>query len=183
MPDPETPVSPAADDPKPKDDPKPETPAAKPDPPDEPFDKDRALETIRKQREAEAEAKERAKKAEAELQKIRDKDKTESEKLSDRASSAEKERDNARADAARLRVALKKGLTESQAKRLVGETEEELEKDADELLASFKDAGGGEKPSRRPTERLRPGAAPDAGEGEPTDPRKLAEAVSRSSFG
>jgi len=45
----------------------------------------------------------------------------------------------------RLRVALKKGLNESQAKRLIGKTEEELVKDADELLASFGSAGKSEE--------------------------------------
>src|SRR5690606_28159632 len=62
----------------------------------------------------------------------------------------------------KLRVALRKGLTETQARRLVGESEEELEKDADELIASFKaDDGDGEanngNGSGRPQERLRPG--------------------------
>jgi hypothetical protein len=80
----------------------------------------------------------------------------------------------------RLKVALKKGLTESQAKRLIGDTEEDLEKDADELLASFKDSTSddGQGPSRRPRERLRPGAAPSA-EAEETDPIKLAAKVPR----
>lgn len=43
----------------------------------------------------------------------------------------------------KLRVALRKGLSEVQAKRLVGDTEEELVKDADELLESFGGAGNG----------------------------------------
>lgn len=42
---------------------------------------------------------------------------------------------------ARLRVALRKGLTEKQAARLSGTTEEELEADADEYLAEVKPAG------------------------------------------
>lgn len=59
---------------------------------------------------------------------------------------------NARADKAeraaseviRLRVALTKGLTESQAKRLQGETEEELSADADDYLKDLKPAGEAE---------------------------------------
>ena len=70
----------------------------------------------------------------------------------ERAATAEKE-------ALKWRVGLKKGLTEAQAKRLVGESEEELEADADELIASFgsdrKDPGG------RPKEVLRSGARPN----------------------
>jgi hypothetical protein len=79
-----------------------------------------------------------------------------------------------------LRVALNKGLTETQAKRLVGDSEEDLEKDADELLSSFRaeDDDPDERP-RRPRERLRPGAAP-AVEPENDDPASLAEAVPRT---
>ena len=88
--------------------------------------------------------------------------KTAEQKAADHATAAEQERDAARLESARLRVAIRKGLTETQAKRLLGETEDELEKDADELLASF---GGGDdgkdKAARRPKERLRSGAAPE----------------------
>jgi hypothetical protein len=45
----------------------------------------------------------------------------------------------------RLRVALKKGLNDNQAKRLIGTTEEELLQDADELLKSFGSAGKSEE--------------------------------------
>lgn len=82
-------------------------------------------------------------------------------------------------EAAKLRVALRKGLTETQAKRLVGESEEDLEADADDLLASFQTADSTEPDtSRRPQERLRSGATPDS-EPEETDPRKLAADVPR----
>lgn len=43
----------------------------------------------------------------------------------------------------KLRVALRKGLNETQAKRLVGSTEEELESDADALVQSFGGSGEG----------------------------------------
>jgi hypothetical protein len=98
----------------------------------------------------------------------------------------------------RLRVAMRKGLSETQARRLVGSTEDELETDADDLLASFRPAPVEEpvveeakdeepdrdpNPRRRPHERLRPGAVPDA-DTEPveTDPRKLAAMVRRDVF-
>lgn len=84
-----------------------------------------------------------------------------------------------RADAADLRamraeVAANKGLTSAQAKRLQGKTIEELEADADELLAAFKPAeggaegdagatnGGAQRPATgagRPRENLRAGTA------------------------
>lgn len=70
------------------------------------------------------------------------------EKASERAAAAERERDDARGRLDRLEVALEKGLTPSQAKRLVGSTREELEADADDLL---KDLGDSQKPrSPRP---------------------------------
>ncbi len=43
----------------------------------------------------------------------------------------------------KLRVAIRKGLNETQAKRLVGSTEEELESDADALVQSFGGSGEG----------------------------------------
>lgn len=101
--------------------------------------------------------------------------------------------DKAEGELLRLRVALRKGLTETQAKRLVGATEDELEADADDLMASFRPKVDTEpepdpepaEPARddrrrRPQERLRPGAVPEADtEPEETDPRKLAAMVPR----
>jgi hypothetical protein len=45
----------------------------------------------------------------------------------------------------RLKVAIEKGLNKDQLKRLIGNTEEELLKDADELLASFGSHGKSEE--------------------------------------
>lgn len=56
---------------------------------------------------------------------------------------AERERDEARADALRITVAAEKGLTPAQAKRLQGSTKEELETDADDLLKDFAPSGFG----------------------------------------
>ncbi len=62
-------------------------------------------------------------------------------------------------------------------------TAEELEADADELLATFAAPEG--EPDRdfphRPRERLRPGARTEAMPDE-TEPAKLAEAIPRSAF-
>lgn len=97
--------------------------------------------------------------------------------------------DKAEQELMRLRVAVRKGLTEVQARRLVGSSEEELEADAEDLMASFRPATPEPEPEpeprsdnsrRRPQERLRPGAVPDADtEPEETDPRKLAAMVPR----
>jgi hypothetical protein len=125
---------------------------------------------------------------------LEDAGKSDLERLTAELQSHQSRAQKAETDLIRLRVALRKGLSEVQAKRLLGNTEEELESDADDLLASFKPvepAPPEEKaedeepdrdpnPRRRPQERLRPGAVPDA-DTEPveTDPRKLAAMVRR----
>lgn len=104
-------------------------------------------------------------------------------------------------------VAREKGLNAAQSKRLVGATREELEEDADDLLASFspkangktdgkakdedddadepKEKGGKDRgePGRRPKERLRAGAVSDTDEDDDEfDPEKVADAVRGRSF-
>lgn len=109
------------------------------------------------------EEKKRADDLAARLKEFEDKDKTESEKLTGRLTEAEQRAVRAEERAMRLEVAHAKGLTPGQAKRLVGTTVEELEADADEILAAFAPAkGDDEETLRRPRERLRSGAAPDA---------------------
>jgi len=115
------------------------------------------------------------------LRELEEQGKTEAQKAADRAAAAESRAREVEQELLRLRVAARKGLTEAQAKRLVGATEQELEADADELLDSFKPSGSGEPEgggTRRPQERLRLGAVPD-GDPETTDPRKLAELFPR----
>lgn len=106
---------------------------------------------------------------------LEDAGKSETEKLTTRLTETEQRAIAAEARALRLEVGADRGLSPAQARRLVGNTREELEADADELLAAFKAPTGN---NDRPTERLRPGAVPDA---EPVElnPRKLAEQVAR----
>lgn len=82
----------------------------------------------------------------------------------------------------KLRVAVRKHLTEVQAKRLIGETEEELEADADELVKSFGgsgEAGEGEETPRRQPRRVNNGSDPDL-EDEPDVPiEKALEQIRR----
>lgn len=101
--------------------------------------------------------------------------KSEAEKTTERLTTAEKRAEKAEGELLRLTVGLEKGLTPAQARRLVGATKDELEADADDLLATF---GGDKKapPQRKPNERLRGGSDPDDPPGE-TDPRKLAAAI------
>jgi len=85
--------------------------------------------------------------------------KTEAQKLADARATAEKERDEARAELLRRDVAAKAGLPVELASRLRGSTEAELEADAKELLKLVP------KPPAtnvRAVADLRPGALPAA---------------------
>jgi hypothetical protein len=157
---------------------------------DKPWDEERAKADLAKKNREAQNLRNRLKEAEEKAGKydqLEDAKKSESEKLNEKAASLEGRATKAEQEAARLRVALKKGLTETQAKRLVGETEEELETDADELLADFQPKKAEEEDKeeeapeadskRRPKERLRPGAAPSA-EPEVRGPKELASRVS-----
>lgn len=114
-----------------------------------------------------------------EFDKLQDSQKTELQKASDTATKAVARAEAAELKALRLEVAAGKGLSPSQAKRLVGKTKEELEADADELLDSFKDEGSGSSkapPGKRPTERLSGGGDPSE-EPDETDPEKLTKGL------
>lgn len=158
--------------------------AKKPDPKppqedaEEEFDAERAKDKISKaNREAKA-LRERLEAAEKRLGEIDDANKSEVQKANDKAAELEKRAQEAESRALRLEIAYEKGLTPSQAKRLVGGTREELEADADELLEAFKPAEPDKSDngkSRLPKEQLRPGASSD-----PTPektPEQIAEEV------
>jgi hypothetical protein len=88
----------------------------------------------------------------------------------------------------KLRIALRKGLSESEVKRLIGANEKELEADADELLKSFGREGKGQQdgddsdagnPGRRaPRGRHNPGD-PDPGAGMEVDVAKALDQIPR----
>jgi hypothetical protein len=113
------------------------------------------------------------------------------EKAAERATKAEAALAEKTLEVLRLQVALDKGLTAHQAKRLVGSTKEELEDDADELVESFgvgksgDDDGKDSKSddasktplTRKPKEKLRAGSDPED-EPEESDPAKLAALIS-----
>jgi hypothetical protein len=167
-----------ADDPKPDDKPNPKV-----DPPDDPKPDDKPDPDAK--REAPPEVKAALHKANKEAEALRlklkeyeDKNKSELERAND-SHKAEKDRaDQAEARLLHLEVAVEKGLTAAQAKRLTGTTREELEADADELIELFAGKNDDPKkpPTQRPKERLRGGADPDE-EPEETDPAKLAALV------
>lgn len=97
-------------------------------------------------RKNETRAKENAEAA-TKLAEIENANKTELEKLTERAATAEARAAQIELASIRTEIALEKGLTPSQAKRLVGGTREELAVDADDLLADLKVS----KPSTAPS--------------------------------
>ena len=138
---------------------------------EEPFDERRARAKIQKANAEAANLRKRLKELEplaAKYRELEEANKSETQKLTERLTAAEKRAQDAELNALRLEVAISKGLPPVLAKRLIGATKEELEADADELIASF---GGGERkpPSRRPVERLRGGGDPDEEPEEPID--------------
>lgn len=114
--------------------------------------------------------------AAAELKKIQDSQKSEEQKRLDEKRESDERAAKAEGENLRLRVAMRKGLTDVQAKRLVGNTEEELDADADELLKSFKvneeETGAGV--TRRPQEKLKPGSGRGPAEPAP-DVKKIVD--------
>ncbi|HLT40001.1 MAG TPA: hypothetical protein VK034_27160 [Enhygromyxa sp.] len=150
--------------------------------------------------------KDRISELETKVQQFEEKDLTEVERLRKEIerlkAPAEGPKGNDDLDRARLEIALDKGLTLQQSKRLAGTTREELEADADaykaevsgeqeqdggegrdrnELLDLDAENGGGEMPSNRPQQnrRLVGGYGSGAGGGETLDPSKMAEAIGR----
>ena len=111
------------------------------------------------------------------------KNKTDGEKAEAARKTAEDRAVKAERDAMLLRVAMRKGLTDVQARRLVGQTEEELETDADDLLRTFKPAQEEEEheeerpprqqPARRPMESRRSGTGER--KAPPVDAKKIVD--------
>lgn len=123
----------------------PETPAepkeegkleSKPTAEGEEFDKDRAMETIKKLRDIEKQYKQEKKELErlkADEAKRKEAEMSEIEKAQKRANDLEAELKRERSEKMRLKVAAKYQLPEAFANRLQGETEEELDADAKAL--------------------------------------------------
>lgn len=102
---------------------------------------------------------------------LEDQAKTETERLQEKAQQAEERAQVAEAEKLRLNVAYDKGLSPAQARRLQGKTKEELEADADELVASFGKSSNpaDQRAPGKPAERLEPGAV-STDKQEKTDP-------------
>lgn len=128
------------------------------------------------------------------LKKYQDKDKTETERLTEARDEASGRAAKAEESFRALSVAMDRAPAHATlkhvravAKRLRGDSEEELEADADELFEMLapapkeKDEPASRRVAGKPRERLRGGGDPEE-EPEETDPRKLAEMIRRSRF-
>lgn len=162
--------------------------AAKPDESatDEPDWRVEALRWKKLSRQNEATAKQRA---EA-LKKYEDANKSESERLQEERDSHKTRAEKAEASLKRREIAEARAPEHATvahikavAKRLAGESDEDMESDADELFALLAPApvAPAAKTPSRPQERLRGGAEPDENDNEPSDPRKLAALIPRRS--
>lgn len=154
--DPNTPAPDPGADPNPKPDPQPDDAAAIAAAAKDPEAVEKAL---RSERAAAREARKKAEAAEAKVREYEDRDKSASERAETRAKDAEDRAVKAELKALRLEVATAKELPSSLAGRLQGNTQEELEADADQLLKDFEastgNTGGGFAGGARG-----PGAAP-----------------------
>ncbi|MBB1153514.1 hypothetical protein [Amycolatopsis dendrobii] len=121
------------------------------------------------------------------LKEYEDRDKSESQRLQEAADEAKTRAARAESNAAKLQMALDRAPEgaslahiKAVAKRISGETEEELEADCDELFGLFAPHQESIKkePPGKPRERLSGGGDPDD-EPEEMDPRKLADSIGR----
>ena len=119
------------------------------------------------------------------LKKYEDEGKTESQRLQEERDSHKTRAEKAEAALKRREIAEAKApdhATPAQiravAKRLAGDSDEDLEADADELFALLAPAPATPRTSSRPKERLRGGSEPDEDVDE-DDPRKLAALIKR----
>lgn len=153
----------------------------------------RALDAMKRERNA---ARKELASIRAELKQYADKDKTEAQRLQEARDEAATRAAKAEERHRSLTVAMDRApehatlaQVRAVAKRVRGESDEDLEADADELFEMLapppavkeerKSDKGDRKVAGRPRERLRGGGDPDDDEPEESDPRKLADLIRR----
>lgn len=120
------------------------------------------------------------------LKKYEDQNKTEAERLQEAAQESRTRAERAELNLRRREIAEERApehatlaQIKAVAKRLSGESDEDLEADADELFALLAPEPAKPRTPSRPRERLRGGGEPDE-EPEEQDPRKLADLIRKS---
>ena len=134
------------------------------------------LAALQREREARREAEKRAKanaEAAKRLEEIEAANASDLEKATRKAETSEARAAKLEAENLRLRVALRHGLDDDAARRLIGETEEELDEDAAKLAKLIRRDGDDEPnsqpPRKSPSTNLKSGTA-GATDPAPTDP-------------
>ncbi len=148
----------------------------------------RALDAMKREKNA---AKKQVAELLAKVKAFEDKDKTEGQRLQEAAEEAKTRAAKAESSARKLQMALDRAPDgaslahiKAVAKRISGDSDEELEADCDELFALFvpqkenTTSTTKKEPPGKPKERLSGGGNPDD-EPDEMDPRKLAEAIGR----
>jgi hypothetical protein len=137
-------------------------------------DIDRLQKALEAERSARRDADTRAKanaEAAKQIQEMEDASKSETQKLTDKLARSDARVAELEAELARERIARRHGLTDAQVKRLIGETEEELEADAQELVQLFRaeveqeeqepaETNGHRQPPSTPRPALKSGTQP-----------------------
>lgn len=120
------------------------------------------------------------------LKKYEDQNKTEAERLQEAAQESRTRAERAELNLRRREIAEERApehatlaQIKAVAKRLSGDSDEDLEADADELFALLVPEPAKPRTPSRPRERLRGGGEPDE-EPEEQDPRKLADLIRKS---
>lgn len=162
-----------ADDPKDPDDP------AKGDPePDKPDLGDPGKKALDAERKARRDAERQLKEMGDQLKALQDKDKSDSERLTEKVTQLEKDLATVTAQRDRFEVGLTKGLDLTRTKRLTGDTREDLEADADELLTWTSGSNGDPKPAPgKPAVDLKGGGDPT--EDPAVDVREVVQSIPR----
>lgn len=159
-----TPPEPKADDPKP------------PWGSDDEFNPEKAWKLIQDVRSDAANAKQDRDAYKSKVIQFEDANKDEKTKLTEAKEEAAKEAAESKAEAIRLRMALKYGLDEDDLDLLGVGDEEQIESRAKRLAE--RSVSKEQDSSRRPKEKLRPGAAPKSEDDLPSNPDELAARVS-----
>ena len=127
-----------------------------------------------------------AKETSGRLKKYEDQNKTEAQRLQEAAQESRTRAERAEANLRRREIAEERApehatlaQIKAVAKRLAGESDEDMEADADELFSLLAPEPPKPRTPSRPKERLRGGGEPDE-EPEESDPRKLADLIRRN---
>ncbi len=127
----------------------------------EQFDPQRAWNLVQALRSERDQLRQEREAATARVQEFEQRDLTEQQRIQQRAEQAEREREDARTEALRLRMAVRHGLREEDFDLLGTGDEATLAARAQRIAALYQQQTPPPNPAQRPVEQLRPGATPN----------------------